>query len=301
MISLYQRLSRIFSKFTFQKVACPVRWPNRHILEILLACRHFGHRKPSGRSSDLPLQAERVGSNSSLYDTKKKKFFKQKNVKINGFASTYNVEILNSCNPELQLEDTESAIKCKLKKLLTELKGFEFVTTLLFEKIESEDKTNYDNFYSSSKAEIIVNESDIDDVFESIYSTIISNIEKSLGKGSGWIIDSVIDHTIYFKLIWELHHPRKGLINIQNIDDNECFQWIIARYLNVAACKPARITKADKVFAKKLDFKDRISIKNQKSKLWLKNLSLNFQILTCIYSLKNLQEVEFLIFRIDIE
>ena len=88
-----------------------------------------------------------------------------------------------------------------MKKLLTELKGFEFVTTLLFEKIESEDKTNYDNFYSSSKAEIIVNESDIDDVFESIYSTIISNIEKSLGKGSGWIIDSVIDHTIYFKLI----------------------------------------------------------------------------------------------------
>ena len=72
-----------------------------------------------------------------------------------------------------------------MKKVLTQLKGFEFVTTLLFKKIESEDKTNYDNFYSSSKAEIIVNESDIDDVFESIYSTIISNIEKSLGKGSG--------------------------------------------------------------------------------------------------------------------
>ena len=193
-----------------------------------------------------------------------------------------------------------------MKKVLTQLKGFEFVTTLLFKKIESEDKTNYDNFYSSSKAEIIVNESDIDDVFESIYSTIISNIEKSLGKGSGWIIDSVIDHTIsiskhnplagngYFKLTWELHHPRKGLIYIQNIDDNECFKWIIARYLNVAACKPARITKPDKVFAKKLDFKDRTSIKNQKWKLWLKNLSLNFQILTCTYSLKNLQEVEFI-------
>ena len=30
--------------------------------------------------------------------------------------------------------------------------------------------------------------------FESIYNTIISNIQKFLGKGSGWIIDSVIDH-----------------------------------------------------------------------------------------------------------
>ena len=26
-----------FSKFAFQEVACPVGWPNRHILEILLA------------------------------------------------------------------------------------------------------------------------------------------------------------------------------------------------------------------------------------------------------------------------
>ena len=38
------------------------------------------------------------------------------------------------------------------------------VTTLVlvFKKIESKDKTKYDNFYSSSKAEIIINESDTD-------------------------------------------------------------------------------------------------------------------------------------------
>ena len=48
----------------------------------------------------------------------------------------------------------------------------------------------------NSKPEITWNNgSDIDDVFESIYSVIISNIQKSLGRGSGWIIDSVVDHT----------------------------------------------------------------------------------------------------------
>ena len=52
---------------------------------------------------------------------------------------------------------------------------------LVFTKIESEDKTKYYTFYSNSKAEIIINENDID-VFESIYTTIISNIQKSLGK-----------------------------------------------------------------------------------------------------------------------
>ena len=122
---------------------------------------------------------------------KKGKFLEQKTIKTTkrehaskGFASTYNVDILNSFNPELQLRDTESAVKNKLKKLLSELKGFEFEKrlVLVFKKIKSEDKTKYGDFYSSSKAEIIINESDIDDVFQSIYTTIITNIQKSLGK-----------------------------------------------------------------------------------------------------------------------
>ena len=76
-------------------------------------------------------------------------------------------------------------IATHIKKLLTELRGFKFVTILVLElkKIESEDKIKYDIFYSRSKAETIINESDTDDVVESIFTTIISNIQKSLGKG----------------------------------------------------------------------------------------------------------------------
>ena len=60
---------------------------------------------------------------------------------LEGYASTYNVEILNSFKPELQLKDTESAIKSKLIELLTQLKGFKFVATivLVFKKRERED------------------------------------------------------------------------------------------------------------------------------------------------------------------
>ena len=127
-------------------------------------------------------------------------------------------------------------------------------------------------FYSHSKAETIINESDIDDnVFKSIYTTVTSNIQKYLGKGSGWITDSTIDHNInisknnpfagssYINLPKKLDHPRKGLINIQNTDDNECFNWSLVRYLNPADHHPARITKAEKKFAKELDFKERYS------------------------------------------
>ena len=89
---------------------------------------------------------------------KSKDFLNEKNVKIKkrphtfkGYATSHNVEILNSFNPELLLKDTESAIKSKLIELLTQLKGFKFATTsvLGFKKIEREDKTNYDTFYSS--------------------------------------------------------------------------------------------------------------------------------------------------------
>ena len=46
---------------------------------------------------------------------------------------------------------------------------------LVFKKIESKDETKHENFYSRSKTEILINESDIDGVFQSIFTTIITN------------------------------------------------------------------------------------------------------------------------------
>ena len=61
------------------------------------------------------------------------------------------------------------------------------MTTLVleFKKIKTDDQTKYSIFISNLKAEIIINESNIDDISESIYSTIISNVQNSLGKCSG--------------------------------------------------------------------------------------------------------------------
>ena len=47
-----------------------------------------------------------------------------------------------------------------------------------------------------SKAETVISHSDINDVLESIYTTIISSIQICFGEVSGWIIDSVVDHNI---------------------------------------------------------------------------------------------------------
>ena len=94
---------------------------------------------------------------------------------------------------------------------------------LVFNKTVNEDKTSMAIFF---QVELIFNNSDIHDVFESVYSTIISKIQRSLGKHLRWINDSVIDYTFsisknnplagssYIKLPKELDHQRKGLINV---------------------------------------------------------------------------------------
>ena len=111
---------------------------------------------------------------------------------------------------------------------------------LVFKKTERGDKTKFDNFYSSLKAEIIIN--DIDKFFQPIYTISITNIQTSLAKDLGWIIDSDSDHTIiipknnslaessYIKLTKELDQLKKGLIVIQNIDNNSCCKWSISRF-----------------------------------------------------------------------
>ena len=68
-----------------------------------------------------------------------------------GYSSSFSVEILNSFDPELQLKDTECEVKKNLENIL--FTEFRFVTTVLLvlKKIESEDKTKYDTFYSFFK------------------------------------------------------------------------------------------------------------------------------------------------------
>ena len=91
------------------------------------------------RQAKIVSQVSGAGKNSMspLYSETKKseKFFDEKkiikNAKImmqsiayKGYVSTYNFEILNSFNYELQPKDTDSVVRNKLNNLVTKLKGF---------------------------------------------------------------------------------------------------------------------------------------------------------------------------------
>ena len=93
----------------------------------------------------------------------------------------------------MQLPDTECIIRNKLNSLLNDLKALKYLKKLVleFKKIKSNYKTKCSTFYSTSKVETIINESSMDDLFESIYSPIISNIQKSLGKFWVWLLSQL--------------------------------------------------------------------------------------------------------------
>ena len=57
------------------------------------------------------------------------------------------------------------------------------------------------------------------------------------------------------ELLKELKHHRKGLINIQN-KDNECFRWCHIRHLNPQKKDTQRVKKIDMEFLPKLDYTD---------------------------------------------
>lgn len=86
-----------------------------------------------------------------------------------------------------------------------------------------------------------------------------------ISEGSGWRIVRIIRHYInivsyrplrgksYISLPKELHHHKKGLINLKH-EDNECFRWCHIRHLNPVSRNPDRITKRDRDLFKKLDY-----------------------------------------------
>ena len=97
------------------------------------------------------------------------------------------------------------------------------------------------------------------------FNEIIFRLENWISHGSGWIVDSNLNQYLnissykslngstYCRLLKELCHPRKGLINIQN-NDTKCFLWSHVRYLNCNGKKVSRKTKEDKKISKRLNY-----------------------------------------------
>ena len=178
---------------------------------------------------------------------------------------SYNNKVLNNKDPRVQFKE----VRKPLEDLLLNKTQHKYLQTLVvtFKKesksVAGEAVFLYKTAYFNSKTKTILSGSHTK--LEEANSDIPNFIDIWISEGSGWTIERIEKHFInfvkyqplkgssYIELPKESQHPRKGLINIQN-KDNECFRWCHIRYLNPQKKNPQRIKNTDKEFINKLNY-----------------------------------------------
>ena len=196
---------------------------------------------------------------------KKRTIIAQIQQALQGFTKSFDIELRDNKDPLVQLQESRKAIEYLFNNKLKISKGFKYVETLQvkFVKFSNDRKTEKNGFFNS-KADLILNNTDIQSSLEISKQHILNLISQWVSEGSGWTVQSIESHHInianysplkgssFIELPPEINRS-KGLINIKN-EDNECFRWCHIRHLNPQNKNPQRITKTDKNFIKQLDY-----------------------------------------------
>ena len=189
------------------------------------------------------------------------------NKALKGFTKSYEINIKNSKDPLMQLQNTRKAVAIHIKKILKSMKGLKFIETLrvTFEKQTGREEKIMKTAYFNSQPQTITNDTQIELALSLSKQVILNKIAVWISEGSGRTVQSVDNHYLnvvkyepmkgssYIQLPTELRHNNKGLINMKN-EDNECFRWCHIRHLNPQDKDAQRIKKSDKAFIKNLDY-----------------------------------------------
>ena len=199
---------------------------------------------PEFRDDYKPIPAPRTKKPSEKPVPEKRTIISQVEKALKGYTQSFEVELRDKKDPLIQLQKSRRAIEYLFKNLLIQTKGFKFVETLQVKFVKhSNNKKVLKNGYFNSTTDLIINKTDIKLALQASQQQILNKIAQWISEGSGWTIQLIENHYInivnysplkgssYIKLPQELRNPQKGLINIQN-KDNECFRWCHIRHLN---------------------------------------------------------------------
>ena len=189
---------------------------------------------------------------------------------LRGVVQSFELEYLSSNDPRVLFDKARNSLIKKLNEILHKkgpYKGYLTLRVELKKRIlqDGEEAYEFAQPYFNSTTRIILNELDIRDFYDKAVEEILNRIARWISKGSGWVVVRIINLYLnivsyeplrgrsYFPLPSELRHHRKGLINLQN-DDNECFRWCHVRHINPIKKDPQRITQKDRRIAQTLNY-----------------------------------------------
>ena len=189
---------------------------------------------------------------------------------LKGVVQSFELEIISTKDPRMLFSIARNSFTKKLAQLLNQKGSYKGYLTLRVELKKTilqdeEEAYEFTQLYFNSTTTTILNELDIQDFYDKAVEEILNRIARWISKGSGWVIERIINFYLnivsykplkgrsYFPLPEELRNSLKGLINLQN-DDNECFRWCHVRHLNPVQKNPQRLTQKDRAVAKTLDY-----------------------------------------------
>ena len=248
----------------------PISKPRKSVKELV---DYFERQRLPAPPSEWLQEIEQLNRPVPAPRTKKRPvplprtIIQETNKALKGFTKSYEINIKNSKDPLMQLQNTRKAVAIHIEKILKSMTGLKFVETLrvTFEKQTGREEKIMKTAYFNSQPQTITNDTQIELALSLSKQAILNKIAVWISEGSGWTIQSVENHYInvvkyepmkgssYIKLPTELRNSAKGLINMKN-EDNECFRWCHIRHLNPQDKYPQRIKKSDKAFIENLNY-----------------------------------------------
>ena len=184
---------------------------------------------------------------------------------LKGFLKTYRIT-----DQEGQDQTTFiNHIRHNVKKLLSERKKpfqVKFIFTCKFQKGVSEEDMTYSFGYFHTHVERIMEDIDLDELYEGMTRECLEKIERFQNEGSGWQFASIESFDInvdsyrplrgssYFPLPAKLA-SKGAIINVQNKQDNECFKWAVTSAAYRRKVHPERINREMRANSEKLNWK----------------------------------------------
>ena len=185
---------------------------------------------------------------------------------LKGFLKTYIVKSRSGYDPTSFLSNVRSQFYVLIRK---QKKPFKLKCIFSCDFIRRNNQDNRvierSQGYFHSLMETVTVSTNAFTMFDNIKARLIELVEKYENERSGWVFDHVIDFRIhinpfqpfsgtsYIKLPPKLA-AKKGIINVKNEEDQECFKWAVTSAVFPRENHPERLNKEMRENSEKLDW-----------------------------------------------
>ncbi|XP_020608918.1 uncharacterized protein LOC110047502 [Orbicella faveolata] len=189
---------------------------------------------------------------------------KERKTALRGYFKTYRVEGVDGMDEKTFINSVRQSVM-NLVKSLKPIKVKLVLAVNFYKENPDTGNTDFTSSYFHSKLFVITEATDLSVIYNMMTSEIFESLEEFKRLKSGWIFNSVEDLYIninpYNPLSASSYIPlpctlpgKKAIINVKNMDDNECFKWAVTSAVFPREKNAGRLNKRMREDSEKFDW-----------------------------------------------